>query len=42
MNEFSLSNLTEIKEAYDRDGFVIVRDVLDIDLVSELDRHIIG
>jgi len=40
MNEFSLSNLTEIKETYDRDGFVIVRDVLDTDLVSELDRHI--
>ena len=40
MNEFSLSNLTHIKEAYDRDGYVVVRNVLDADLVRELDQHI--
>ena len=40
MNEFSLSNLTKIKEAYDDEGFFIVRNVLDTDLINELDQHI--
>jgi len=40
MNEFSLSNLTHIKETYDRDGYVVVRNVLDANLVRELDQHI--
>ena len=40
MNEFSLSNLTKIKEAYDNEGFFIVRNVLDTDLINELDQHI--
>ena len=40
MSEFSLSNLTHIKETYDRDGYVVVRNVLDANLVRELDQHI--
>jgi phytanoyl-CoA hydroxylase len=40
INEFTFGNLTGIQAAYDRDGVVIVRDVLDADLLLELDRHI--
>ena len=40
MNEFDLGNLQHIKEAYNQDGYVIVRNVLDTDLVKEINQHI--
>jgi len=40
INEFSFGNLSGIKIAYDRDGFVVVRNVLNVNLLEELDRHI--
>ena len=40
INEFTYDNLEGIRTAYDRDGVVVVRDVLQADLVEELDKHI--
>ncbi|MCZ6678520.1 MAG: phytanoyl-CoA dioxygenase family protein [Candidatus Poribacteria bacterium] len=40
INEFTFGNLKGIRAAYDRDGCVVVRNVLEADLVEELDRHI--
>jgi len=40
MREFNLDSLRHIKEAYDQDGCVVVRNVLDPMLVRELDQHI--
>ena len=38
--EFKFGDLQGSYEAHDRDGVFIVRDVLDLDLVGELNRHI--
>ena len=38
--EFKFGDLQGSNEAHDRDGVFIVRDVLDLDLVGELNRHI--
>ena len=38
--EFTFPDLQGIQEPYDRDGYVIVRKVLDADLVGEIDRHV--
>ena len=40
ITEFRLEDLSGIREAYDRDGAVVVREVLDVDFVAELDQHI--
>ena len=40
LTEFNVVNLEGSKEVYDRDGVFIIRDVLDLDFVSELNRHI--
>ena len=40
MNEYTFPDLQGISTDYDRDGFVIVRHVLEAGLVLELDRHI--
>ncbi len=40
MSEFTFPDLKGIRADYDRDGFVIVRDVLPADLLREVDRHI--
>ena len=40
MAEFIFPDLQDIRAPYDRDGFVIVRQVLDANLVRELDQHI--
>ena len=40
MSEFTFPDLKGIREDYDRDGFVIVRDVIPADLLREVDRHI--
>ena len=39
-SEFVLDELTGIEAAYERDGVVVVRKVLDADLLAEIDRHI--
>ena len=38
--EFKFGDLQGSNEAHDRDGVFIVRDVLDLVLVGELNRHI--
>ena len=40
MTEFVFPSLGGIAEAYERDGFVIVRKVLDANLLAELGQHI--
>ena len=40
MSDFTFPDLTGIGKAYDRDGFVIVRDVLQAGLIREVERHI--
>jgi len=40
LTEFKFGNLEGIKDAYDQDGVVIVREVLDRDFVGELNQHI--
>ena len=40
MSEFFFPALQGISDAYDRDGYAIVRQVLDAALLRELDRHI--
>ena len=40
VSEFRLDNLSGMKEAYDADGAVIVREVLEPYLVKEINRHI--
>ena len=40
ISEFRIRNLTGIKASYDRDGVVVIRNVLDADLIGELDHHI--
>ena len=40
ISEFSLENLSGIREAHQRDGAVVVRNVLDANFVQELDQHI--
>jgi len=40
LNEYTFPDLQGISTDYDRDGFVIVRNVLEAGLVLELDRHI--
>ncbi len=40
MSEFVFPELQGISDAYDRDGFAIVRQVLDSELLEELNRHI--
>ena len=40
VNEFVFGELTGLNAAYQRDGVVVVRKVLDADLLAELDRHI--
>ncbi|MDE0300179.1 MAG: phytanoyl-CoA dioxygenase family protein [Candidatus Poribacteria bacterium] len=38
--EFKFGNLEGCSEAYERDGAFIVRDVLDLEFLEELNRHI--
>jgi phytanoyl-CoA hydroxylase len=38
--EFKFGDLQGSNEAHDRDGVFIVHDVLDLDFVGELNRHI--
>lgn len=40
MSDFTFPDLTGIGKDYDRDGFVIVRDVLQSGLIREVERHI--
>ena len=40
MADYLYPVLKGIGTAYDRDGFVIVRNVLPTDLIREVDRHI--
>ena len=40
MAEFTYHEMRGLREAFQRDGYAIVRNVLDADFVSELDRHI--
>ncbi len=40
MAEFKINNMASIKEEYDRNGYVIVRNVLDQNLISESRQHI--
>ncbi|MBV7335075.1 phytanoyl-CoA dioxygenase family protein [Chloroflexi bacterium TSY] len=40
MSEFIYPQLQGLKAAYDRDGYVIIRRVLDRDLVGEANQHI--
>lgn len=40
MSDFTFPDLTGIGKDYDRDGFVIVRDVLQAGLIREVERHI--
>ncbi|MEM7128289.1 MAG: phytanoyl-CoA dioxygenase family protein [Chloroflexota bacterium] len=40
MSEFTYPHLQGVKTAYDRDGYVIVRQVIDVDLVREANQHI--
>ena len=40
MAEFVFPELQGISDAYDRDGYAIVRQVLDSELLEELNRHI--
>ena len=40
MAEFTYPQLQDIGEDYERDGFVIVRNVLPAGLIREVDRHI--
>ncbi len=40
MAEFVFPDLGGLKEAYDRDGYAIIRSVLDLDFVKELENHI--
>ncbi|MEM7533302.1 MAG: phytanoyl-CoA dioxygenase family protein [Chloroflexota bacterium] len=40
MTEFIYPHLRGLKTAYDRDGYVIIRQVLDADLVAEANQHI--
>ena len=40
ISEFKLEDLSGIKVAYDRDGVVIVRDVLEPHLLIEINQHI--
>ncbi|SVB89454.1 uncharacterized protein METZ01_LOCUS242308, partial [marine metagenome] len=39
LHEFTPRQLLGIRPAYERDGAVVVRNVLDADLVEELGRH---
>ncbi|MEM7030436.1 MAG: phytanoyl-CoA dioxygenase family protein [Chloroflexota bacterium] len=40
MSEFIYSDLQDLKATYDTDGYAIVRNVLDADLVAEANNHI--
>ena len=40
ISEFRLENLGGMREAFDRDGAVVVRGVLEDRLVAEINRHI--
>lgn len=40
MSEFVFPELEGLSEAYDRDGYAIVRQLLDPELLEELNRHI--
>ncbi|MCJ8329255.1 MAG: phytanoyl-CoA dioxygenase family protein [Lentisphaeria bacterium] len=40
MQEFKFPDIQGIKKAYDEDGFVIVREVFDLDFISEVNSHI--
>jgi len=40
MAEFAYPHLEGLTDAYDRDGYAIIRGVLDPDLIAELDAHI--
>ena len=40
MAEFEYNNLDGLADAYERDGYVVVRNVLDAGFISELQNHI--
>ena len=40
ISEFEVGFLEHSKTAYERDGVMVIRNVLDADLIKELDRHI--
>jgi hypothetical protein len=40
MSAFVFPDLAGIAEEYERDGFVIVRKLLDADLLRELNQHV--
>ena len=40
MVSVSLNNLTDLKEKYQKDGFAIIRNVIDTELINEAREHI--